>query len=59
MPAMLITVRAKTREELKRKVEQQIREAAKKGLQYVMHGYSDSRVKKIKSGYEIEVSVHS
>jgi hypothetical protein len=59
MPAMLITVRAKTKEELKRKVEQQIREASKKGLQYVMYGYNDNRVKKIKSGYEIEVSVHS
>jgi hypothetical protein len=59
MPAMLITVKAKTKEELKKKVEQKIREAAKKGLQYVMYGYNDNRVKKVKDGYEIEVSVHS
>ncbi len=59
MPAMLITVKAKTKEELKKKAEQKIREAAKKGLQYVLHGYSENRVKRIKDGYEIEVSVHS
>lgn len=59
MPAMLITVKAKTKEELKKKAEQKIREAAKKGLQYVLHGYNEKRVKKIKGGYEIELSVHS
>ena len=59
MPAMLITVKAKTKGELKKKAEQKIREAAKKGLQYVMHGYNEKRVKKIKGGYEIELSVHS
>lgn len=59
MPAMLITVKAKTKEELKKKAEQKIREAAKKGLQYVLHSYNEKRVKKIKGGYEIELSVHS
>jgi len=59
MPAMLITVKAKTKGELKKKAEQKIRDAAKKGLQYVLHGYNENRIKKIKGGYEIEVSVHS
>ena len=59
MPAMLITVKAKTKGELKKKAEQKIRDAAKKGLQYVLHGHNENRVKKIKGGYEIEVSVHS
>ena len=56
---MLITVKAKTKGELKKRAEEKIREAAKKGLQYIMHGYNEKRVKKIKGGYEIELSVHS
>jgi hypothetical protein len=59
MPAMMITVKAKTKEELKKLATKRIREAAKKGLQYVKQGYDDRRVKKIKDGYEIEISVHS
>jgi len=56
---MMITVKAKTKEELKKLATKRIREAAKKGLQYVKQGYDDRRVKKIKDGYEIEISVHS
>ncbi|HWP91013.1 MAG TPA: hypothetical protein VNN20_02285 [Thermodesulfobacteriota bacterium] len=59
MPAMMITVKAKTKEELKKLATKRIKEAAKKGLQYVKQGYDDRRVKKIKDGYEIEISVHS
>lgn len=59
MPAMLITVKAKTKGELKKRAEQKIKEAAKKGLQYVLYGYNENRIKKIKGGYEIELSVHS
>ena len=59
MPAMMITVKAKSKEELKKLATKRIREAAKKGLQYVKQGYDDRRVKKIKDGYEIEISVHS
>ena len=59
MPAMMITVKAKTKEELKKLAAKRIREAAKKGLQYVKQGYDDKRVRKIRNGYEIEISVHS
>jgi len=59
MPAMTITVKAKTKDQLKRQTTRKINEAAKKGLSYVKQGYSDSRVKKLKDGYEIEISVHS
>ena len=59
MPAMTITVKAKTKEELKKQAATKIKEAAKKGLQYVKQGYSDNRVKKVKDGYEIEILVHS
>jgi hypothetical protein len=59
MPAMMITVKAKTKDELKKLATKRIREAAKKGLQYVKQGYDDRRVRKIKGGYEIEISVHS
>ncbi len=59
MPAMTITVKARTKGELKKQATRKINEAAKKGLSYVKQGYSDSRVKKLKNGYEIEISVHS
>jgi hypothetical protein len=56
---MMITVKAKTKQELKKQATRRIREAAKKGLQYVKQGYDDRRVRRIKGGYEIEISVHS
>jgi hypothetical protein len=59
MPAKIITVRAKTKEELKKQVSKEIKEAAKKGLTYISQGYSDNRVKKIKGAYEIDLTVHS
>lgn len=59
MPAMTIMIKAKTKEELKKQTTNKIKKAAKKGLQYVRQGYSDSRVRKVKGGYEIEILVHS
>ncbi len=58
MPAIVMTVKARTKDELKKRAEEKIREAAKKGFQYVRQGYSDNRVKKVKGGYEIELWVH-
>ena len=59
MPAIVITVKAKTKDELKKRTTEKIKEAAKKGFQYVKQGYNDNRVKKVKDGYEIELWVHS
>ena len=59
MPAKIINVKAKTKEELKKQVSKKLKEAAEKGLTYVSQGYSDNRVKKIKGEYQIEVTVHS
>lgn len=59
MPALTITIKAKTKEELKKQATNKIKDAAKKGLQYVKQGYSDNRVRKVKGGYEIEILVHS
>jgi hypothetical protein len=59
MPAMTIMIKAKTKEELKKQTTNKIKDAAKRGLQYVRQGYSDSRVRKVKGGYEIEILVHS
>jgi hypothetical protein len=58
MPAIVMTVKARTKDELKKRAEEKIREAAKKGFQYVRQGYRDNRVKKVKGGYEIELWVH-
>ena len=59
MPAMFITVKAKTKDELKKKAMEKIKEAERKGFQYVRQGYNDNRAKKVKDGYEIELWVHS
>ena len=59
MPAKIITVRAKTKEDLKKQVSKKIKEAAKKGLTYISQGYSDSKVKKVKGAYQIDLTVHS
>ncbi|MEE9252783.1 MAG: hypothetical protein V3U74_05470 [Thermodesulfobacteriota bacterium] len=59
MPAKIITIKAKTKGALKGLATRRIREAAKIGLQYVKEGYKDSKVRKVKGGYEIDISVHS
>lgn len=59
MPAKTLTVSAKNKTELKDNVDKAIRAAAKKGFMFVKQGYKESRVKKSKAGYEIEIEVHS
>jgi len=59
MPAMIITVKARSKTELKRQVAEKIKQASKKGLQYISQGYSDNRVKRVKGGYQIDLTVHS
>jgi hypothetical protein len=59
MPAKIITVRAKTKDELRKQVSKKLKEAAKMGLTYISQGYSDSKVKKVKGAYQIDVTVHS
>jgi len=59
MPAKIITVAAKTKEELRTQVSKKVKEAAEKGLTYVSQGYNDIRVKKVKGEYQIEITVHS
>ncbi len=59
MPAKIITVAAKTKEELRKQVSKKVKEAAEKGLTYVSQGYNDIRVKKVKGVYQIEITVHS
>jgi len=59
MPAMIITVKARSKTELKRQVAEKIKQVSKKGLQYISQGYSDNRVKRVKGGYQIDLTVHS
>jgi len=59
MPAKIITVTAKTKEELRKQVSKKVKEAAEKGLTYVSQGYNDIRVTKVKGEYQIEITVHS
>ena len=59
MPAKTITVRAKKKDDLKKNVEKAVKEASKNGLIYVKRGFSDSRIKKSKGVYEIEIEVHT
>lgn len=59
MPAKIITVRAKTKDALRRKILQEIKEQAKKGMPFVRAGYESHKVRKSRGFYEIEISVHS
>ena len=59
MPAKIISVKAKTKEELKKKAEKEIKQAAQKGFSYIKQGYNEKKVTKIKDGYEIVIEVHS
>lgn len=59
MPAMSFTVEAKTKEQLKKKVQKKIKEASKKGMSFVKNGYKDNNVKRFKGGYKIDIYVHS
>ncbi|HSC33848.1 MAG TPA: hypothetical protein VLG45_01115 [Thermodesulfobacteriota bacterium] len=59
MPAKTLTVKAKNKEELKKNVEKALRDASKRGLIFVKQGYKESRIKKSRGEYEIEIEVHS
>ncbi len=59
MPAKTLTVRAQNKHELAKKVERAIKDASKKGMIFVKQGYKDSRIKKSRGEYEIEIEVHS
>ena len=59
MPAKTLTVRAKSKEDLKKSVEKALKDASKKGFVFVKQGYKDSRIKKSRGEYEIEIEVHS
>ena len=59
MPAKTLTVRAKNKEDLKKSVDKALKAASKKGLIFIKQGYKDSRIKKSKGEYEIEIEVHS
>ena len=59
MPAMIITVKARSKTELKKQVAKKLQQVSKKGLHYISQGYSDDRVKRVKGGYQIDLTVHS
>ena len=59
MPAKTLTVRAKNKKELAKNVDKAIKNASKKGMIFVKQGYKDSRIKKSRGEYEIEIEVHS
>ncbi len=59
MPAKTITVSSKSKDGLKKTADKKLKEFASQGMRYVTRNYSPGRVKKVKGGYEIELSVHS
>lgn len=59
MPAKTLTVSAKNKTELKTKVDKAVKDAAKNGFIFIKSGFKESRIKKSKGGYEIEIEVHS
>ena len=59
MPAKTLTVKARSKEELRKNVEKALREASKHGMIFVKQGYKENRIKKSKGEYEIEIEVHS
>jgi hypothetical protein len=59
MPAKTLTIKAKSKTDLRKKADKAIRDASKHGLIFIKQGYKDSRIKKSKGQYEIEIEVHS
>lgn len=59
MGGALDTLKAKTKTELKRKVQNWIKEAREKGLEDIRQGWDPERIVKTKDGYEITVWAHS
>ena len=59
MPAKSVTVKAKTKAELKKNVDKAVKKSSKSGFVFLMRGYSDARVKKSKGEYVIDIEVHT
>lgn len=59
MGGNLQTISANTLEELKQKAQAWIREAKAAGLTDIRRGWDESRVKKTKNGYKIQLWAHS
>lgn len=59
MPAKTLTVKARSKEELRKNVEKALKEASKHGMIFVKQGYKENRIKKSKGEYEIDIEVHS
>lgn len=59
MPAKTLTVRAKNKEALRKNVDKVLKDASRKGMVFVKQGYKESRIKKSRGEYEIEIEVHS
>jgi len=59
MPAKILKIVAKTKTDLKTKYSKIIKKAYKDGFVYVKDGYDNNRIKKVKGGYELSVTVHT
>jgi hypothetical protein len=59
MPAKTLTVRAKNKEDIRKNFDKVLKDASRKGMIFVKQGYKESRIKKSRGEYEIEIEVHS
>jgi hypothetical protein len=59
LPANSVTVKAKTKAELKKNVEKAVKKFSKNGFIFLKRSYSDARVKKSKGEYVIDIEVHT
>ena len=56
MPAKTLTVRAKNKEDLRKNVDKVLKDASRKGMIFVKQGYKESRIKKSRGEYEIDIT---
>ncbi len=59
MPAKILKVSGKTKADLQKNYASTVKKASKQGLIYVKEGYDDKKIKRIKGGYELNITVHS
>lgn len=59
MPARILKIEAKTKDELRKRYSKTVKKAYKDGFVYVKEGYDDNRVKRVKGGYELSITVHT
>ena len=59
MPAKILKIVAKNKTDLKTKYSKTIKKAYKDGFVYVKDGYDKNRIKRVKGGYELSVTVHT